>query len=372
MIGSSTRSKAGRGAPVTYGGTLLKSDGTMTGKRLAALIGLRDLARRVLQSQNDGWPEADRTAARRTLNRAYDLFASAYGPVNKTTFGETADGGVIRRMPNLVKFREDPDAMLVMALEDYDEVTGKAAKAPILLRDVVGKTPPVTHVASAEEGLLVSLDRTGGIDLAYISKLYGKPEDAIIAELGELIYRDPQSLQWQTADEYLSGNVREKLAHAEAAGPAYARNAEALRQVQPADVLPGDIDAGLGSPWIPVKDIQSFAAGLFGVAPSAITIGHLVKDAAWSVDAGHAAEASVAATAEYGTARANGTWLLDLALNMKTPVIYDTVQGVNGEERVVNQEADAGRPREAEDDQGEVQILGVRRARANRAAGAFI
>ena len=75
---------------------------------------------------------------------------------------------MIRRMPNIVKFREDPDAMLVMALEDYDEVTGKAAKAPILLRDVVGKSPPVTHVTSAEEGLLVSLDRKGGIDLAYI------------------------------------------------------------------------------------------------------------------------------------------------------------------------------------------------------------
>jgi N12 class adenine-specific DNA methylase/predicted RNA methylase len=328
----------GRAAPVTYGGTLLKSDGTMTGKRLAALVTLRDLARQVLRSQNEGWPDADRTHARKELNRSYDLFAAAYGPINKTTFSETADGTVIRRMPNLVKFREDPDAMLVMALEDYDEVTGKAAKAPILLRDVVGKSPPVTHVTSAEEGLLVSLDRKGGIDLAYMSQLYGKPEEAIVAELGELIYRDPESKQWQTADAYLSGNVREKLKLAEAAGPAYARNAHALRNVQPEDVLPGDIDAGLGAPWVPASDIQAFAAELFGVTPSAITIGHLKKDAVWSVDAGHSAEASVAATAEYGTTRANGTWLLDLSLNMKTPVIYDTIQGVNGEERVVNQE----------------------------------
>ena len=109
--------------------------------------------------------------------------------------------------------------------------------------------------------------------------------------------------------------------------------------MQPEDVLPGDIDAGLGAPWIPAADIQAFAAELFGVAPSAIPIGHLKKDAVWSVEAGHAAEASVAATAEYGTPRANGTWLLELALNMKTPVIYDTIQGGNGEERVVNQEA---------------------------------
>ena len=102
----------------------------MTGKRLAALIGLRDLARRVLQSQNEGWPEANRNDARRELNRAYDRFVAAYGPINKTTLQrDRRTARVIRRMPNLVKFREDPDAMLVMALEDYDEVTGKAAKA---------------------------------------------------------------------------------------------------------------------------------------------------------------------------------------------------------------------------------------------------
>jgi N12 class adenine-specific DNA methylase/predicted RNA methylase len=330
--------EGGQGEPVVYGGVTLKSDGTMTGKRLAALIGLRDLARRVLQSQNEGWPETNRQEARRKLNWAYDRFAVAYGPVNKTTFSEAKDGTVIRRMPNLVKFREDPDAMLVMALEDYDEVTGKAAKAPILLRDVVGESPPVTSVASAEEGLLVSLDRTGGIDLATIAKLYGKPEETVIAELGDLIYRDPESKAWQTADDYLSGNVRAKLAIAEAAGPAYARNAEALKAVQPEDVLPGDIDAGLGAPWIPSGDIQAFAAHLFGVSSSTVTIGHLKKDAVWSVEAGHAAEASVAATAEYGTGRANAVTLLEQALNLKTPVIYDIVNHGDREERVVNQE----------------------------------
>ena len=185
--------EGGVALPVTYGGTLLKSDGTMTGKRLAALVGLRDLARRVLQSQNEGWPEASRNEARKALNRAYDLFVSAYGPINKTTFSETADGTVIRRMPNLVKFREDPDAMLVMSLEDYDEVTGKAAKAAIMQKDVVGRTPDVTSVATAEEGLLVSLDRRGSVDLPFIASLYGKPEQTVIAELGELIYHDPES-----------------------------------------------------------------------------------------------------------------------------------------------------------------------------------
>ncbi|HEY7157097.1 MAG TPA: DEAD/DEAH box helicase family protein [Gemmataceae bacterium] len=333
------QTEGGQGVPVVYGGTTLKADGTMTARRLAALIELRDRARRVLQSQNEGWPEAHRDDARRQLNWAYDRFVNNYGPINKTTFSETADGSVIRRMPNLVKFKEDPDAMLVMSLEDYDEVTGRGTKAAIMVRDVVGKKPPVTHVRSAEEGLLVSLNQRGMVDLPYIASLYGKPEEQVIQELADLIFLDPESNTWITADAYLSGNVRAKLTAAERAGPQYNRNVNALRQVQPEDVLPGDIDAGLGAPWIPASDIQAFAADLFHVDPSAVPVAHLKKDAVWSLDAGYAAKASVAATSEYGTSRANGTWLLELALNMKSPTIYDTIDNGDREERVVNQEA---------------------------------
>src|SRR5208282_2853423 len=187
------QSQAGQGMPVVYGGTTLKADGTMTGKRLAALVGLRDRARRVLQSQNEGWPDSNRQDARQELNWAYDRFVGAYGPINKTTFGENADGTAIRRMPNIVKFKEDPDAMLVMSLEDYDEVTGKATKAAIMTKDVVGKTPPITQVRSAEEGLLVSLNQKGKVDLPYIGTLYGKSRKEIIAELGDLIFPNPQA-----------------------------------------------------------------------------------------------------------------------------------------------------------------------------------
>jgi N12 class adenine-specific DNA methylase len=327
----------GQAQPVVYGGTTLSEAGTMTGKRLARLIDLRDKARRVLQSQNEGWPETYRQEARRDLNWAYDRFFHDYGPINRTSLSETKDGTTIRRMPNLVKFREDPDAMLVMALEEYDEETGRAEKAPILKRDVVGPRPPVDHVTTAEEGLLVSLDHKGAIDLPYISKLYGKPDPEIVAELGELIYRDPETNAWQTADAYLSGDVRAKLRIAQATGPEYARNAEALKAVQPEDVLPGDIDANLGAPWIPASDIQDFAAALFNVPPEAVKVGHLKKDAVWSVDPDYRAVNSVAATTDYGTPRINGTALLDLALNMRTPVIYDTIRHADREERVVNQ-----------------------------------
>ena len=325
----------GTAEPVTYCGTLLKADGTPQARKIGSLIGLRDHARRVLQSQNEGWPESNRQEARRALNAAYDRFVAAYGPINKTTFTETKTG-TIRRMPNLVKFREDPDAMLVMSLEEYDEATGRAEKAAIMKKDVVGPKPPITHVTSAEEGLLVSLNDRGFIDLTYIASLYGKPEQEIVAELDDLIYRDPASKEWQTADAYLSDNVRAKLAVAEKAGPEYVRNVVALRSVQPEDVLPGDIDANLGAPWIPAKDIQAFAAELFNVPAEAFKVGHLKKDAVWSVEPNYQAIQSVAATADYGTSRINGTELLGQALNLKTPVIYDIVRGANGDERVLN------------------------------------
>jgi hypothetical protein len=328
----------GQTIPVVYGGRTLEAGGTHTGKRLAALLRLRDLARRVLQSQNEGRPERERSEARRELNWAYDRFTFLYGPINKTTVSEAEDGSVIRRMPNLVKFREDPDAMLVLSLEEYDETTGRATKAAILQKDVVGKKPPVTFVQTAEEGLLVCLDRRGVIDLPLIAGLYGRPEGQVLAELGDLIFHDPQSSTWQTADVYLSGNVRAKLAAVLNAGTAYAPNVEALRRVQPEDVLPGDIDAHLGAPWIPQRDVQSFAADLLRVEPSAIQVGHLIQDAVWSLVADYAAQQSVAATSDYGTGRANAVWLLELALNMKTPVVYDP-DPADSEKRVVNHDA---------------------------------
>lgn len=329
----------GEGVPVTHGDKPLRADSAgLMGKRLAALITLRDHARRVLTSQNEGWPEVHRQQARTLLNRAYDRFVAAYGPINKTTIAMSEDGTTTRRMPNLVKFRDDPDAMLVMSLEHYDEETGRATKAAIMHQDVVGRLTPVTAVESAEAGLLVCLDHRGGVDLPYIATLYEKGVREIIAELGDLIYQDPDTGAWQTADAYLSGNVRAKLASAEAAGAAYTRNAEALRAVQPEDVLPGDIDAHLGAPWIPEGDIQAFAGFLFGVSPEAVQIAHLKKDALWSVEPGLDALRSVAATTDYGTERANGVWLLEQALNLKTPVIYDTIVTDGREERVLNQE----------------------------------
>ncbi|MFM7318743.1 MAG: DEAD/DEAH box helicase family protein, partial [bacterium] len=329
---------AGDPVSVTYGGKLLQSDGTMMGRRMGLLIELRDKARRVLKSQNEGWPERDRDEARHALNLVYDRFVKAYGPINKTTISETWEGQTFRRMPNLVKFREDPDAMLVMSLESYDESTGKATKATIMTRDVVGRNQAITAVATAEEGLLVSLNDRGSVDLGYIASLYGKSETTIIRELGDLIFRNPESEDWETSDQYLSGNVRAKLALAERSGVEYERNTEALRRVQPEDVLPGDIDANLGAPWIPTDCVATFAAYLFNAPEDSVRIGHLKKDALWSFEADYQVERSVAVTTDYGTTRASGINLFELAMNLRTPVIYDTISTPNGDSRVVNQE----------------------------------
>jgi len=262
-----------------------------------------------------------------------------YGPINKTTLSETADGGTTRRMPNIVKFRDDPDAMLVLALEEYDETTGRATKAPILKHDVVGRTPAVTHVTNASDALLASLDQKGFIDLDFMESLYGKPAPEIVTELGNLIYQNPTTRTWDTAAAYLSGNVRTKLREALAAGPAYARNAEALHLVQPEDVLPGEIDANLGAPWVPLADVTTFAEECFGVAAGSVTIAHLARDALWGVEPQYQALQSVAATTDFGTERVGGFALLEMALNLKTPAVYDTVGSGESEQRVLNPEA---------------------------------
>ncbi len=173
--------------PVTHGSTPLTANGTMMGKRLASLITLRDAARLVLQSQNDAWPEGERDKVRRELNLKYDRFVHEYGPINKTTFSESTNGSTTRRMPNLVKFKDDPDAMLVMALEDYDEVAGKAEKVSIFHRDVVGRKDSVVRVKTAEEALIVSLDQTGG-KAAGDTQLFSELQSLDLLDLVAIVY----------------------------------------------------------------------------------------------------------------------------------------------------------------------------------------
>ena len=330
----------GEAVPVCHSTKPLYANGRgLLEQRLAALLHLRDVTRGVLQSQNDGWAPSERDVARQALNEAYDAFVVRFGCVNKTTIHAKADGSVTRRMPNTVVFRDDPDFPIVLSLEEYDEETDTATKAAIMLRDVVGHALPVTTVASAEEALLQSLNTHGAVDLPYMAHLYSGSPRQIIDELGDLLYQDPETGAWQTADAYLSGNVRAKLVTATAAGNAYRRNVAALALVQPEDVLPSDIDVNLGAPWIPPLDIQAFAAALFHVEPDWVQIRHVPKEALWEVRGHWRLEYQVAVKSDYGTQRCNGVTLLEQALNLQVPTIYDTRYVPGGkEERVVNQD----------------------------------
>ncbi len=241
-------------------------------------------------------------------------------------------------------------------------------------RDVVGRHAPITQVRSAEEGLLVSLNQHGCVYPDYIATLYGKPEEQVIEELGDLIFNDPQTGKWETADAYLSGNVRDKLAAARRAGPELARNVRSLEAVQPEDVLPGDIDANLGAPWIPASDIQAFAAELFKVSPSSVPVSHLKKDAVWSLESGSRLRRQGLGRRHFRLRHAAGQRQLAARTGAEHEVAdhlrHHRPRRPRGARRQPGR--DDGRPRETEAHQGAVPRLGLFRSRPHRAVGSHL
>jgi N12 class adenine-specific DNA methylase len=192
------------------------------------------------------------------------------------------------------------------------------------------------HVETAAEALAISLNETGNVHWPCVEKLTGRSPRQLQRELEGLVYRNPQG-DWETADRYLSGNVRVKLSTAEAAAtidPSYRRNVDALKELQPADLLPGDISARLGSSWIPAADVRTFVAELLDTPEPAITVNHCGVIATWALTLDHAARSTVSNTTTHRTTRALASDLIDDALNGRTPTIYDQI---DKDTRVVNQ-----------------------------------
>jgi N12 class adenine-specific DNA methylase len=170
-----------------------------------------------------------------------------------------------------------------------------------------------------------------------MEKLTGRHPRQLQHELDGLVYRNPEG-DWETADRYLSGNVRSKLKTAESAAtidPSYRGNVDALKEVQPVDLLPGDISARLGSSWIPVSDVRSFVAELLDTPERTITVSHSGVIATWALTVDYAAKSTVSNTTTHGTTRALASDLIDDALNGRTPTIYDQI---DKDTRVVNQQ----------------------------------
>jgi len=292
-----------------------------TTSRLRGLIRVRDAVRRCLRVQLEEAPETEVIVAREQLNQTYDHFIAKFGPIS-----ERANTGV---------FRGDPDLPLLLSLEHYDVETKRAAKAAIFRERTVQKQRSPQQVDSPQDALLVSLNERGRVDLDYISQLLHQPVGDFLAELKGAIFLNPQTNQWETEDDYLSGNVRAKLLAAEAAvltDAQFQGNVDALQAVQPTDLAASEIDARLGSTWVPREDVQQFVSELLG--ENDITISHAAKVGLWVVRGGWSARSCVANTTEWGTDRASALELLEDALNLRTPTIYDYDE--RAERNVVN------------------------------------
>jgi N12 class adenine-specific DNA methylase len=304
-----------------------------------SLIPIRDVVREVLRAQATDAPWKQ---AQVRLRIAWSRFTRQFGPINFTSVSTVTDEetGEVRethRRPNLQPFLDDPDCWLVASIEDYDLETNTARPGPIFSERVIA--PPATPIiTSAPDALAVVLNERGHVDPDHVAELLHRDVDDVLAELGEAVFRNPASGSWETSDAYLSGPVRTKLKTAEAAAArdaAFARNVEALRRVQPADLRPSDITARLGAPWIPSDDIGAFVREVMSIETR---VRHTPEIASWSVD--HwPFEGTVAGTTEWGTHRRHAGLLLSDALNASIPQIYDTVKDGDSERRVLNTEA---------------------------------
>ncbi|MDR6955433.1 N12 class adenine-specific DNA methylase/adenine-specific DNA methylase [Ancylobacter sp. 3268] len=300
------------------------------------LIPIRDAVREVLKAQELDQPWKD---AQVRLRIAWSSFVRDFGPINHTTvsIAEDEETGEVRethRRPNLQPFLDDPDCWLVASIENYDLDTDTAKPGPIFSERVIA--PPASPViTSAADALAVVLNERGHVDLDHIAELLHADGDAVVAELGDAIFRDPETGSWQTADAYLSGPVRDRLKAAEAAAaldPSFARNVRALVEVQPADLRPSDITARLGAPWIPASDVVAFVKEAMGAD---IRIHHMPELASWTVEARQLGWLA-AGTSEWGTERRHAGELLADALNSRVPQIFDIVRDGDSERRVLN------------------------------------
>ena len=282
-------------------------------------------------------------AAQARLNEAYDTFVKVHGPINETAVSERlhAASGETReyyRYPNVAPFRDDPDCWLVASIEHYDANTRRASKGPIFTGRVVACAPQM-EIRSAHDALAVVLNECGKVDIQRIAELIGKPPEETIADLGKVIYLDPATKSWETADAYLSGMVRDKLTAARAAAvldKQFERNVEALEGAQPDDLPPSEITARLGAPWVPATDIQLFTKDTIGVDAG---IYHTPEIGQWSVTM-PPFTVSAAASTDWGTPRRHAGLLLLDALSSSVPQIFDKIKDANGDEkRVLNERA---------------------------------
>ena len=301
-------------------------------ERVKGMAELRDCVHRLIDLQM--WESDDLSirAEQQKLNRLYDRFTEKYGLINSRG--------------NALAFADDSSYYLLCSLEmlDDEDKTKLKGKADMFTKRTIRQRQSVTSVDTAAEALALSIGEKARVDMAYMSQLTGKSEDDIIDELNGVIFLDPVYGDWQTADEYLSGNVRQKLREAEKAAvdsPGYLPNVEALRAAQPKDLDASEIEVRLGATWIDKKYIQQFMFELLEpplYARRSLEVNYLEFTAEWNISGKNSIPYNdINARMTYGTDCANAYKILEDTLNLRDVRIYDTVRDADGKEkRVLN------------------------------------
>lgn len=312
---------------------------------LRALLGLRDAATRLLELECDHLRRDDDpelVQARAAALDLYEAYVARWGALNRGQLltgkvdPETGAPQLSWRRPPMGGFRSDPAYVTVMALEDFEQSTGRAAPAPILLRRVNRPPRPVESVSTPDEAVAVCLGERGRIDVGRIGALLGVPAAQVESVLGDRAFPDPSSGALVPARDYLSGDVVTKLDRARAAAVVdrrYQRCVSALEAVQPAPLGPLDVKASLGSPWLATDDIKDFYRDLTG---GYATVHRCEQTGTWEVDAG-----TTAGGAQWGMPRMSAAKLVEYGCNNRSPIVYDETYVNQRAVRVRNDELTA-------------------------------
>ena len=302
----------------------------MTAERVKGMVKIRDVTNELIRCQMEEGSDEQITKLQEKLNEEYDIFTAKYGLISSNA--------------NKRAFSQDSSYCLLTSLEFLDDKGELKRKADIFTKRTIRRAETVTSVDTASEALAVCIGERAGVDLSYMAQLSGKTEEELTEELAGVIFKNPIGEKWEPSDEYLSGNVREKLQLAKQFAedhPEYQVNVQYLEQVQPKDLDASEIEARLGATWISEDYITRFMAETFHTpryyVGSKVKVQYAEVTGQWNVMGKNVdSYGNALVTSTYGTQRANAYRLLEDALNLRDTKIYDTVQDADGEHRELN------------------------------------
>ena len=299
-------------------------------QRMKGMVQIRDCTQELIDYQLNEYPEDMIKSKQAELNELYDAFSKKYGLINSQT--------------NKRAFNQDSSYCLLCSLEKLDDEGNFKGKADMFSKRTIKKAEVVTSVDTASEALAVSLGERARVDLAYMSELTGKSEEEVAKELAGVIFQNPVTEKWETADEYLSGNVREKLATARVFAeirPEFAINVTALEGVQPKELDASEIEVRIGATWIEPKYIEDFMRETFETPDylfdrNLVGVQYSDVTGQWNVKGKNADRGNSLVNMTYGTSRANAYRILEDSLNLRDTRIFDTIEEDGKEKRVLN------------------------------------